>query len=150
MSNSISIRLLDAEQLLVTIGEERRVGHLYYLGLDPESRHEECSVASGLRRLIETWIEVVLEAKPGALFYLPFDFSDEFTRWVACQKSQYTIDCVFGWAPVEGWAFSPADFRQYAAELQDFQPDEPVHPQTVYLPRFLSGLRQSCSNLPCG
>ena len=131
------------EQLCVRLGEELRTGELYYLGIDPRNRDHDCTAGTGLRRLIDGWIEMIVEAEDGCLFYLPFDFSDEFTRWLACDKRAREITVVFGWAEVEGWAFSPSDFAQQSGTLTDFRPDDPANPQTFYVPRVLSNLR-SC------
>ena len=137
------VSLSDNEQFRVRIGDEERSGELYYLGIDPRNKDHDCSPDIGLRRLIDGWIETIIESPDNQMFYLPFDFSDEFTRWLACEKSASEMTVVCGWAEVEGWSFSPSEFREQASALTGFQPDDPVHPQTFYVPRFLSNLR-SC------
>lgn len=139
---------LDADRrIVVRIGDETRIGDSYYLGIDRESPDHNCSPAVGLRRLLQAWIRE-LSSDNGDLIYLPFDFSDEYTRWLACQKIADQILVVFGWAEVEGWAISPSDFSQFARAVPEFNPDEPLHVQQFYLPRFLSQLRQSLANCP--
>ena len=125
------------------IGDETRSGDLYYLGIDPRNADHNCSFGTGLRRLIDGWIETILANDDNRIFYLPFDFSDEFTRWLACEKSGSEITIVFGWAEVEGWSFSPSEFREHSRDLKAFRPDEPVNPQTFYTSRLLSNLRRS-------
>lgn len=137
----VELLVTDNDQFGVRIGDEVRTGDLYYLGIDPRNQDHECSAETGLRRLIAGWIEAVASFETGRLFYLPFDFSDEFTRWLACEKKGSEITVVFGWAEVEGWSFSPSDFEEVACSMNDFRADEPVNPQTFYLPRFLSNLR---------
>lgn len=143
----VEVSLTDAEQFSVRVGEEQRSGELYYLGIDPQAADHDCSPAVGLSNLISGWIAELIAAEDGHILYLPFDFSDEFTRWLACEKSGSEVTCVFGMAEVEGWSFSPSDFSGLAKSLQGFQADVPTNPQTFYLPRLLSDLRQSQSRL---
>lgn len=143
-SNFIAdIQITDGEQFQVQIGEETRTGDLYYLGIDPRNKDHNCSTDVGLTRLIDGWIETILANEGKRIFYLPFDFSDEFTRWLACEKNGNKITIVFGWAEVEGWSFSPSEFSEHSRDLKNFQPDEPTNPQTFYLPRLLSDLRRA-------
>ena len=136
------IHITDGEQFQVRIGNEVRSGDLYYLGIDPRNRDHNCSADIGLMRLIEGWVETIVANKHNCIFYLPFDFSDEFTRWLACEKHGAEITVVFGWAEVEGWSFSPSDFREQSRDLNEFRADEPANPQTFYTPRLLSNLRR--------
>ena len=137
------VTVANGQQFQVQIGDEVRTGDLYYLGIDPRNKDHDCPLDVGLRRLIDGWIETIVANDEGQIFYLPFDFSDEFTRWLACEKSGSEITVVFGWAEVEGWSFSPSDFSEHSRELKDFRPDEPTNPQTIYTPRLLSDLRRS-------
>lgn len=139
----VDIQITDGEQFRVQIGDEVRSGDLYYLGIDPRNPDHDCPSAVGLMRLIDGWIRTIVTASDGCIFYLPFDFSDEFTRWLACEVNGSEITVVGGWADVEGWAISPSDFSEYACHLPGFRADEPVTPQTFYTPRFLSNLRRS-------
>lgn len=137
------LTIISDEQFRVRIGDEVRSGDLYYLGIDPRNVDHNCTVDVGLRRLIDGWIETIAANVEGVIFYLPFDFSDEFTRWLACEKRGSEITVVFGWADVEGWSFSPSDFHEHSRDLMGFLPDEPANPQTFYTPRLLGDLRRS-------
>lgn len=143
----VEVTLTDSEQFAVRVGEELRSGELYYLGIDPAAADHDCSASEGLKNLIAGWIRELIAAEEGYILYLPFDFSDEYTRWLACEKHGSEVTCVFGMAEVEGWSFSPSDFSGLARSLQGFQADAPVNPQTFYLPRVLSELRQSYGRL---
>lgn len=143
----VEVGLSDSEQFSIRVGDEQRTGELYYLGIDPQAPDHDCSAVEGLRRLISGWITELIAADDRRILYLPFDFSDEYTRWLACEKSGSQVTCVFGMAEVEGWSFSPSDFSGLARSLEGFEPDQPTNPQTFYLPRVLSNLRQSCSQL---
>lgn len=144
---TVDISITNGEQFRVQVGEEVRTGDLYYLGIDPRNKDHECSSDVGLMRLIDGWIETIITNDGNCTFYLPFDFSDEFTRWLACEKSDSEIMVVCGWADVEGWSFSPSEFSEQSRDLNGFRPDEPVNPQTFYTPRFLSDLRRSKSQI---
>ena len=146
----VEVSLTDAEQFSVRVGEEQRSGELYYLGIDPKAADHDCSAEVGLQNLISGWITELISAEEGRILYLPFDFSDEFTRWLACERTGSEVTCVFGMAEVEGWSFSPSDFGGLAKSLQGFQADVPTNPQTFYLPRMLSDLRQSHGRLQVG
>ena len=147
MHRVMSIELQDADHLLVQIGDDSRTGNLYYLGIGGPDGDTGLSAATGVHRLITSWIRTIQVAPVNQLFYLPFDFSDEFTRWIACQKNGSDLDCVFGWAAVEGWSISPLDFGEQAFGLEAFHPDDPVQVQTIYRPALLSGLRSSQARL---
>jgi len=144
-------------QIEVCLGEESRVGECYYLGLsdaariDPkvasagDSVPETCenSVQSGLRQLLKGWLLLLQKLSDGGQVYLPFDFSDEYTRWVSVRRKGSEAELVFGWAPVEGWAISLLDFSEVACGLTGFSPDEPLICQRVYLPRLICEVRRA-------
>lgn len=146
-SSTIRLSITGSDQFQVRVGDETRTGELYYLGIDPKQENHDCSPEFGLRRLIDAWIAAVETTAPRRIFYLPFDFSDEYTRWLGCEKTESTITVVCGSAEVEGWAFSPTEFSSHLYDLKDFSADEPANPQTFYTPRFLAGLRSSRSAL---
>lgn len=143
-AQKISVELDGNNHIVVHVGNECRIGNSYYLGLAPECQDHNCSISTGLRRMLLAWIRE-LESACNDLIYLPFDFSDETTRWLACQKIGSQLHVVFGWADVEGWAITPSDFSGFARSLPGFTPDEPLNVQEFYLPRFLSQIRRSAA-----
>jgi hypothetical protein len=140
-SRLIDLQFTSADEFTLRIGSEQRTGSLYYLGIDPRAPDYNCTPCTGLARLLRNWIEHLLHTDTPNPVFLPFDFTDETTQWIACETSDNTIHMVFGWAHVEGWAISPSDFGQYATSLPDFTPNEPTLIQSFYLPRFLNELR---------
>ncbi|HAV32876.1 MAG: hypothetical protein ACK5A1_21835 [Planctomyces sp.] len=144
-------------QIEVCLGEESRLGECYYLGLsdaaliDPQvasaddvvPQAVENSVQSGLRQLLKGWLQLLQQLSDGGQVYLPFDFSDEYTRWVSVRREGVQVELVFGWAPVEGWAISVQDFSEVACGLTGFSPDEPFISQRVYLPRLICEVRRA-------
>ncbi|MEJ7593615.1 MAG: hypothetical protein WKF77_18915 [Planctomycetaceae bacterium] len=146
---NVSISLNADNQIEVHVGSESRAGESYYLGLQPNSEHHEFRPVEGTMQLVGEWIRLLTNLKDGRQLFLPFDFSDEYTRWVTMHRDAREVTIVFGWATVEGWSISPGDLSQYAHGVPNFMPDEPLHTQTFYLPQVLSNLRQSLAILTC-
>lgn len=140
----LDVQFLSQDEFVICLGEETRTGALYYLGIDPRTADHDCPSAEGLKRLFTGWLNLLINSRgmsPGPC-YLPFDFADESTQWLACEISDNMIHAVFGWAPVEGWAISPSDLSPHARHLPEFSPNEPAFVQSFYLPRLLSDLRR--------
>lgn len=140
---NVTVSLNADNQITVQVGSESRAGESYYLGLQPNSEHHEFRPATGTMQLVTEWIRLLTGLGNEQTLFLPFDFSDEYTRWLHLHREGRNVTIVFGWATVEGWAISPQDLSQYAEALPGFMPDEPLITQTLYLPRVLSDLRSS-------
>jgi len=146
-SRLIDLQFTSADEFALRVGSEQRTGSLYYLGIDPRAPDHNCMPTTGLARLFSSWIERLLQPHVSSPVFLPFDFADETTQWIACETSDNTVHMVFGWAHVEGWAISPSDFGKHATSLPDFTPDEPTFIQSFYLPRLLNELRHQIACL---
>lgn len=144
---NVSVSLNPHNQIEVRVGTESRSGESYYLGLQPDSGDHEFRPAAGTLQLISEWIRLLSESTDGDRLFLPFDFSDEYTRWLSVHRDGRSVSITFGWATVEGWAISPRNFSEYAHNLPGFQPDEPIQLQSFYLPRVLNDLQQCRSEL---
>lgn len=150
----LAVRLTADNQIEVTVGTESRTGETYYLGmnintLDAPEVDEELSERpiEGCIALVREWLRLLLELRDGQQVFLPFDFSDEYTRWLTIRREGREATAVLGWSTVEGWAISPSNFEEHAHSLPEFSPDEPLHVQTFYMPQLLSNLRQSLMEL---
>ena len=144
---NVSVSLNADNQIEVHVGSESRAGESYYLGLHPNSENDDFRPIEGTMQLVGEWIRLLSDLKDGQQLFLPFDFSDEYTRWLTMLREGRDVTVVFGWATVEGWSISPKDLSQYAHSLPNFMPDEPLHTQTFYLPNVLSNLRHSLAIL---
>ena len=144
---NVSVSLNADNQIEVHVGSESRAGESYYLGLHPNSENDDFRPVKGTIQLVGEWIRLLSDLKDGQQLFLPFDFSDEYTRWLTMLREGRDVTVVFGWATVEGWSISPKDLSQYAHSLPNFMPDEPLHTQTFYLPNVLSNLRHSLAIL---
>lgn len=140
---NVTVILNADNQIVVHVGTESRAGESYYLGLQPNSESSEFRPATGTTQLVSEWIRLLSSLRDGEQLFLPFDFSDEYTRWLHCHREARNVTIVFGWATVEGWAISPKDLSPHAHGLPGFMPDEPLICQTFYLPRILNDLRHS-------
>jgi hypothetical protein len=144
---NVAVSLNADNQIEVRVGTESRAGESYYLGLQGISENPEFRPIEGTAQLLKEWIRLLVDLPDGQLLFLPFDFSDEFTRWLTLHRECQDVTIVFGWSTIEGWSISPKDLSAYAHSLPGFMPDEPLHPQTFYLPRVLSDLRHSLAIL---
>ena len=138
---NVSVSLNANNQIEVEVGSESRAGESYYLGLLPASENHDFRPATGTMQLVGEWIRLLSELKDGQQLFLPFDFSDEYTRWLTLHREGREITIIFGWATDEGWSISPRDLSPYADGVPGFMTDEPFFPQTFYLPRVISNLR---------
>lgn len=140
---NVAVSLNSDNQIEVRVGTESRAGESYYLGLQPNREHDDFRPASGTLQLVTEWIRLLCELPDGEQLFLPFDFSDEFTRWLHVDRKGRDVTIVFGWATVEGWAISASDLTEHAHGLSGFMPDEPLYTQTLYLPKVITDLRAS-------
>ena len=116
----------------------------YYLALDegvfPE-REDAQKVRAVLRVLLETWRTAIGALANGASVYLPYDFSDQCTAWLACELQGSELLVQHGWADVEGWTISPSDPTVHVAKLAGFSVDG--GPWRVSVSDFLKGIIRS-------
>jgi hypothetical protein len=149
MLKPISVTVNDEQQVVVQIDGETRQGDVWYLslqlGADPT---QEVPVATEVRRLLSVWMECIAQLTPGQVTWLPFDFSDESTRWLACHYDGCDTHLRFGWSSVEGWAVAPFDSAGYSRAGQTFRADDAAADAIrVYRPFLLNQLRKSMQQL---
>lgn len=147
---TLSIRLNSGNQIEVLCGSESRCGECYYLSLTESSGDtgegaaaSQSALQCGLRGLLQEWIRQLQSLEDGGLMWLPFDFSDEYTRWLAVQRSGDEASLVFGWAPVEGWAINPQDLGELPRQLEGFVPDEPLVVEACSWEQLLADVAES-------
>lgn len=152
MQRNVAVTIEGDNQIAVRIGNVVCRGNVWYLGIaEPDAAPNQVALARDVRRLIDAWLTRLMELRPGAETWLPFDFSDEYTRWLACRRVDDSLIVEFGWAPVEGWAVQPFDPSSWDMAGPGFLPDATVGAgQSIYPPLFLSGLRASAAGLDAG
>ena len=101
----------------------------YYLRLDPgvlQGDESNQKVRLVLRRLVEQWLVALKQLQDGGTAFLPYDFSDQCTGWLQCQRSGDSVTISRGWATVEGWSFCPSDIGEFINHVPGFQIDGPT------------------------
>ncbi len=129
----LSLRFEDNEtahdDLVLRFAGERSVCDSYYLALDREllpDREDADKVRAVLRRLLEQWLAAVERLSDGGTAYLPYDFSDQYTGWLACHRSGDEVTVSRGWADVEGWSFFPSAAGNLFERPRGFRVDGPT------------------------
>jgi hypothetical protein len=134
----LSLRFKDNERahddLVLLFAGERWVCDSYYLGLDREllpdredaDKVDADKVQAVLRRLLEQWLAAVERLPDSGTAYLPYDFSDQYTGWLACHRSGGEVSVSRGWADVEGWSFSPSAAGDLFERPRGFRVDGPT------------------------
>ncbi|WP_457389354.1 hypothetical protein [Roseateles sp. P5_E1] len=100
----------------------------YYLALDDKllpQAEDAAKVRAVLKRLHEQWLETAQSLCAGETAYLPYDFSDQYTGWLRCCRTQNGYLLTQGWSSVEGWSFSPSAVGPLLRELREFRADGP-------------------------
>jgi hypothetical protein len=116
----------------------------YYLAIDrgllPE-QEDARKIRAVLRVLLQSWRLAIESLASGATAYLPYDFSDQCTAWLACEREGRDLLVRHGWADVEGWSISPSEPSAQTAKPKGFQADG--GPWRVSVEDFLKGIAQS-------
>lgn len=129
----LSLRFEDNDtahnDLVLQFAGERWVCDSYYLLFDGEllpDREDADKVWAVLRRLLEQWLTAVERLPDGGTAYLPYDFSDQYTGWLACHRSGDEVSVSRGWADVEGWSFFPSAAGDLLERPRGFRVDGPT------------------------
>lgn len=118
----------DHDDLVLLFAGQSRTCDAYYLALDRQllaDREDADKVHAVLRRLLEQWLAAAEGLPEGGTAYLPYDFSDQYTGWLRCQRSAGEVTVAIGWAEVEGWSFFSSAVPEYLSCLPGFRPDGP-------------------------
>lgn len=148
MVSNVAVTVGPDNQIVVRAGDIIRRGDVWYLGIAEAGPGSPDDVRRLVAELVATWIRCVTDLPDGSVAWLPFDLSDESTRWIACRRRGDVLELEFGWSAVEGWAIRPFDSSTFAAAAATFRPDATVGESlAVYRPLFLSRLRSSVAAL---
>jgi hypothetical protein len=129
----LSLRFEDNQtahnDLILRYGGGEWVCDSYFLALDREllpDREGADKVRAVLRRLLEQWLAAVERIPDGGTAYLPYDFSDQGTGWLACHRTGEEVTVSRGWAVVEGWSFFPSAAGDLFDRPRGFHADGPT------------------------
>jgi hypothetical protein len=101
----------------------------YYFALDEKVHPDDGSpakVRAVLRKLLEQWLTAAANLPDTGTTFLPYDFSDEYTGWICCQRDGSEMDLSRGWANVQGWSLFPSAVGEYFSNLPDFKIEGPA------------------------
>jgi hypothetical protein len=116
----------------------------YYLALDQgllAKREDAQKVRAVLRALLGNWRRAIEALENRATAYLPYDFSDQSTGWLACELDGRDLVIQHGVSSVAGWSISPSNPPAWAEKPANFRPDG--GPWTMPVEDFLTGLDES-------
>lgn len=101
----------------------------YYFALDrhllPECE-DAAKIGMALRRLLEQWHAALKKTRVAEAVFLPYDFSDQYTGWLRCTRTDDGFVIVRGWSGVEGWSLSPSNIGNLLYRLESFHADGPT------------------------
>jgi hypothetical protein len=132
------------DDLILRLGCHSWVCDSYYLALDREllpNREDADKVRAVLRRLLEQWLAALEQLPDGGTVYLPYDFSDQYTGWLACERWNEEVAVSRGWADIEGWSFFPSVAGNLFDRPRGFRVDGPT--VRCNLPELIGAIRGS-------
>lgn len=132
------------DDLVLTVGDSVWRCDSYYLALDPGTlagQEDAPKVRAVLRALLARWSAAVGGLTKGGTAYLPYDFSDECTAWLACELVDDGLLVRHGWANVAGWSISPSAPPPHLAKPAGFSAD--AGPWRISIDGFLGGIARS-------
>lgn len=132
------------DDLVLRIGDSVWRCDSYYLALDRGLRADDedaSKVQAVLRTLLEKWRTAIEDLKDGSTAYLPYDFSDQCTAWLACELNNGELLIRHGWADVEGWSIMPSDPPPPTAKPAGFHSN--AGPWKMSVDDFLKGIARS-------
>ena len=130
--------------LILRIGDRSWTCDTYYLALDRRllpDREDSEKVKAVLRQLLHQWLSAVEHVPDGGTVFLPYDFSDQYTGWLRCQRTGSNAIVCRGSASVEGWSFFPSQIGEHLNRLVGFKPDAPTFEMPIA--ELISAIRKS-------
>lgn len=110
-----SFRFIDNDtlhnDLVLKIGDAPFVVDSYYLALNQQlmpDQEDATKVRAVLRRLLTRWADGVVALSDKGCVYLPYEFSDQFTRWIICRRDGERVLISRGYSTLEGWRLAPS------------------------------------------
>lgn len=100
------------DDLVLEFGDAQYLCDSYFLAMDRRLTPKEegaAKVRAVMRALLTQWADAVTALPDGRCAYLPYEFSDQFTRWIACRREDERVRLSRGFSPLEGWRFTSSD-----------------------------------------
>jgi hypothetical protein len=129
----LSLRYEDNEtahdDVFLRFAGETYVCDSYYFSLDRALRPGDESpskVKAVVHKLLEQWLTAAANLPDSGEAFLPYDFSDQYTGWLCCQRRGNEMDISKGYALVEGHSLFPSVIGEYLSCLPGFCVDGPT------------------------
>jgi hypothetical protein len=132
------------DDLVLRIGDSVWRCDSYYLLIDREilpDDEDSSKVRVVLHTLLKSWRKAIEDLTDGTTVYLPYDFSDECSAWLACELVKAELLIRRGWADVEGWSIFPSAPPAPVTRPVGFRPDAGAW--TMSVEDFLKGIDRS-------
>lgn len=106
-------------------GIERRAD-AYYFALDrledeeEDGDHSPAKIRRVFVELLNQWHAAVGSLEERRHIFLPYDFSDQYTRCLRCSRNGGMLSVVDGWSDHEGWKTQPSALGDYLTTLDHF------------------------------
>jgi len=116
----------------------------YYFAIDQQVQPDDQSpskVEAVLCKLLGQWQTAIADLPDTGAAFLPYDFSDQYTGWLHCERDGGEMVLTQGFAPVEGHSFSPSAVGEYLHHLPGFKVAGPTATSTRE--RVLEAIRAS-------
>lgn len=127
----------------------------YYLAIDTDlepDREDDAKARAVFNRLLEQWRDAIRRLGPGEAVCLPYDFSDQYTAWLRCERDPQSsiLKVERGWAPLEGYYFCPSNLGSSLPTPEGFIVDGPsaVSPIADVLDAIEGSLKRSVVQPP--
>ena len=104
-------------------GADSYTCELYYFALHAENKHKRTDKKSFLIGIIDTlkgWHRLLQVNDSNTTIYLPFELSDQYTRWISCTTEDLSVSLAAGYCSLEGWAVTLSEPEPHQADINDF------------------------------
>jgi len=138
------------EDVVLRLGGSWWLCDSYYFAIDQNvlpDQEDAAKVRIVLRHLLDQWLFAIEQLPDGGTAYLPYDFSDQCTSWLACTRSAGEIALAHGWADVEGHALCPSNLGDIRKCPQGFRSDG--SPVLISIEQVIASIRRSLMDLAC-
>lgn len=145
---TLSVSLDADNRIVIRVGNEFQTGETHYLAMEASDANRRAALWQALQTLLQDWISLLNRSCNGDIVYLPFDFSDEATSWLACHCDHTEFTLVFGRMDIEGWEIASGNWHRQTDFPLRFVVNEPANPQTFDRAHVLRKLQQGLEQLP--
>lgn len=85
-------------------------------------QEDAVKVRAVLKRLLVQWLATVQRLALGEAAFLAYDFADQYTGLLRCQREKEMMSVCTGWSVWRDWLFSPSSLPVGLAVVPEFTP----------------------------